>query len=60
MKLLTAAEVAAQLRVPQTWVYTAARTGSFPLAISMLSLIYVVGLPLIALAPETAGKPLAK
>ncbi|GEC55526.1 MFS family permease [Bradyrhizobium japonicum] len=38
----------------------AARTGSFPLAISMLSLIYVVGLPLIALAPETAGKPLAK
>ncbi|MHC2337629.1 MFS family permease [Bradyrhizobium sp. USDA 4454] len=38
----------------------AARTGSFPLAISMLSLIYVIGLPLIALAPETAGKPLAK
>lgn len=38
----------------------AARTGSFPLAISLLSLIYVVGLPLIRLAPETAGKPLAR
>jgi MFS family permease len=38
----------------------AARTGSFPLAISLLSLIYVIGLPLIALAPETAGKPLAR
>ncbi|MGY3485088.1 MFS family permease [Bradyrhizobium sp. USDA 4011] len=38
----------------------AARTGSFPLAISMLSLIYLIGLPSIRLAPETAGKPLAK
>lgn len=38
----------------------AAATGSFPLAISLLSLIYVIGLPFIALAPETAGKPLAK
>jgi cyanate permease len=38
----------------------AARTGSFPLAISLLSLIYLIGLPLIALAPETAGKPLAR
>ncbi len=38
----------------------AAATGSFPLAISLLSLIYVVGLPFIALAPETANKPLAK
>jgi MFS family permease len=38
----------------------AAKTGSFPLAISLLSLIYVVGLPFIAMAPETAGKPLAK
>ena len=37
-----------------------AETGSFPLAISMLSLIYLIGLPLIRLAPETAGKPLAK
>ena len=38
----------------------AAKTGSYPLAISLLSLIYVVGLPFIAMAPETAGKPLAK
>jgi MFS family permease len=38
----------------------AATTGSFPLAISLLSLIYVVGLPFIALAPETANRPLAK
>ncbi|MCA1452542.1 MFS transporter [Bradyrhizobium sp. BRP22] len=38
----------------------AATTGSYPLAISLLSLIYVVGLPIIAMAPETAGKPLAK
>ncbi|WP_454625016.1 MFS transporter [Bradyrhizobium cenepequi] len=38
----------------------AATTGSYPLAISLLSLIYVVGLPFIAMAPETAGKPLAK
>jgi MFS family permease len=38
----------------------AAATGSFPLAISLLSLIYVIGLPFIALAPETANKPLAK
>jgi MFS family permease len=34
-------------------------TGSFPIAISVLSLIYVIGLPLISLAPETANKPLA-
>ena len=38
----------------------AASTGSYPLAISLLSLIYVVGLPLIAMAPETANRPLAK
>jgi MFS family permease len=38
----------------------AATTGSFPLAISLLSLIYVVGLPFIAMAPETARQPLAK
>jgi MFS family permease len=38
----------------------AATTGSYPLAISMLSLIYVVGLPFIALAPETANRPLAR
>ncbi|MET0968775.1 MAG: MFS transporter [Tardiphaga sp.] len=35
-----------------------AATGSIPLAISLLSLIYVIGLPFIALAPETAGRPL--
>ncbi len=38
----------------------AATTGSYPLAISLLSLIYVVGLPFIAMAPETANRPLAK
>jgi MFS family permease len=38
----------------------AATTGSYPLAISLLSLIYIVGLPFIALAPETANQPLAK
>jgi MFS family permease len=38
----------------------AATTGSYPLAISLLSLIYIVGLPLIAMAPETANRPLAK
>jgi MFS family permease len=38
----------------------AAMTGSFPLAISLLSLIYIVGLPFIAMAPETANQPLAK
>jgi cyanate permease len=38
----------------------AAATGSFPLAISLLSLIYLIGLPFIALAPETAHRPLAR
>jgi MFS family permease len=33
-------------------------TGSYPLAIAVMSVIYLVGLPAIALAPETAGKPL--
>jgi MFS family permease len=37
----------------------AATTGSYPLAISLLSLIYIVGLPFIAMAPETANRPLA-
>jgi MFS family permease len=38
----------------------AALTGSYPLAISLLSVIYIVGLPFIAMAPETADQPLAK
>jgi MFS family permease len=38
----------------------AATTGSYPLAISLLSAIYIVGLPFIAMAPETANQPLAK
>ncbi len=33
--------------------------GSYPLTISALSLIYVLGLPFILLAPETANRPLA-
>jgi MFS family permease len=33
-------------------------TGSYPLAITAVSLIYLLGLPAIAMAPETAGKPL--
>ena len=37
----------------------AAVTGSYPVAISLLSLVYVVGLPFILLAPETAHRPLA-
>lgn len=36
----------------------AAVSGGFPTAISILSLIYVVGLPLILLAPETANRAL--
>lgn len=35
-----------------------ATTGSYPLAISLVSLIYLVGLPFITLAPETAGQRL--
>jgi MFS family permease len=38
----------------------AALTGSYPLAISLLSVIYIVGLPFIVMAPETADQPLAK
>jgi hypothetical protein len=38
----------------------AAMTGSYPLAISLLSAIYIIGLPFIAMAPETANQPLAK
>jgi MFS family permease len=38
----------------------AAATGSYPTAISLLSLVYILGLPLIALAPETAHRPLAR
>jgi MFS family permease len=38
----------------------AATTGSYPLAISLLSAIYLLGLPFIAMAPETANRPLAK
>lgn len=37
-----------------------AATGSYPLAISLLSAIYIVGLPFIALAPETANRPLVE
>jgi MFS family permease len=33
-------------------------TGSYPLAITAVSLIYLLGLPMIAMAPETVGKPL--
>jgi MFS family permease len=37
----------------------AALTGSYPIAISVLSVIYVIGMPFILLAPETGNKPLA-
>lgn len=33
-------------------------TGSYPIAITIVSGIYLIGLPVIALAPETANKPL--
>ena len=33
-------------------------TGSNPLAITAVSVIYLIGLPAIAMAPETAGRPL--
>jgi MFS family permease len=33
-------------------------TGSYPLAITAVSVIYLIGLPAIAAAPETAGRPL--
>lgn len=36
----------------------AALTGSYPVAIAGISLIYAIGLPFIAMAPETAGEAL--
>lgn len=33
-------------------------TGSLPLSISLAALVYLLGLPLIRLSPETAGSPL--
>jgi MFS family permease len=36
----------------------ASLTGSYPVAISIVSLIYIVGLPAILFAPETAKRPL--
>lgn len=33
-------------------------TGSYPIALAAVSVIYLVGLPFIAMAPETAGRPL--
>lgn len=35
-----------------------ALTGSYPLAITAMALIYVLGMPAIRMAPETAGRPL--
>ena len=35
-----------------------AYTGSYPLALTIVSAIYVIGLPFILMAPETAGRPL--
>lgn len=34
--------------------------GSYPIAIAVVSVIYLIGLPIIALAPETANRPLPK
>jgi hypothetical protein len=36
-----------------------ALTGSYPSAICILSIICVIGLPLILIAPETGRRPLA-
>jgi hypothetical protein len=36
-----------------------ALTGSYPCAIAVTAAIYVIGLPFVALAPETANRPLA-
>jgi cyanate permease len=36
----------------------ASLTGSYPVAISIVSLIYIIGLPAILFAPETAKRPL--
>lgn len=38
--------------------FVVALTGSYPIAITAVSVIYLIGLPAIALAPETAGRPL--
>ena len=35
-----------------------AYTGSYPIALAATSAVYLIGLPFIAMAPETAGKPL--
>ena len=35
-----------------------ARTGSYPIAISLISMIYIPGIVFVALCRETAGKPL--
>jgi len=35
-----------------------AYTGSYPVALLVVSVIYVIGLPFIFMAPETAGRPL--
>ena len=35
-----------------------AYTGSYPVALLVVSVIYVIGLPFILMAPETAGRPL--
>jgi cyanate permease len=37
-----------------------AYTGSYPMAITSVSTIYLIGLPFILLAPETANRPLPK
>lgn len=39
---------------------TATATGSLPLSIALFSAIYLVGLPFIALSPETARRPLSR
>jgi MFS family permease len=36
----------------------AAYSGSYPVAITIVSAIYIIGLPIILLAPETANRPL--
>ncbi len=37
-----------------------AYTGSYPVAITIVSIIYIIGLPFIAIAPETSNRPLPK
>ncbi len=38
----------------------AGMTGSFPVSIALLSIVYIAGLPFIALSPETARRPLPR